>query len=171
MFHKISDFIEVWQDEGKSTERLFQLIPDSVLHEAPVKGSRSLGRLVWHIIETPKEMLERTGLKVDGPEWGKMPPASMKEVIDLHNQVVEATAKAIKENWTDELLEEVDDMYGMAWKRGHTLMTLLGHLIHHRGQLSIYMRLLDLQVTGMYGPAKEEWEKFGMPLPEEEGVL
>ena len=55
-----------------------------------------------------------------------------------------------------------DDMYGEMWKKGKTLGVLVTHQIHHRGQLTVVMRLAGLKVPGVYGPAKEEWANYGM---------
>jgi len=59
-----------------------------------------------------------------------------------------------------------DEMYGETWPRGRTLSSIAGHQAHHRAQMMVIMRLVGLQVPGVYGPAKEEWQAFGMPAPE-----
>ena len=46
-----------------------------------------------------------------------------------------------------------------------TLQILLFHQTHHRGQMTVLMRQAGLPVPGMYGPAKEDWAKYGMPTP------
>jgi len=48
-------------------------------------------------------------------------------------------------------------MYGDRWKRGVTLLALLMHQAHHRGQMTVVMRLAGLKVPALYGPAREEW--------------
>gem|GEM_PF-5815448 len=59
-----------------------------------------------------------------------------------------------------------DNMYGEVWKKGQTLIYLLLHQTHHRGQMTVLMRQAGLKVSGIYGPAKEEWEAMGMPALE-----
>jgi uncharacterized damage-inducible protein DinB len=54
-------------------------------------------------------------------------------------------------------------MYGETWKRGQTLLYLMLHNAHHRGQITVLMRQAGLPVVGIYGPAREEWEAMGMP--------
>jgi len=162
MFHHIEDFIRIWKAEAERTESLLQKIPDEGLDKKPVPALRTIGRLIWHIIETPKEMLERTGLKVIGPEWGTQPPKSIQEIIEMHRQVANSVVKMIQENWTDDSLNELDDMYGERWKKRQTLSALLLHTIHHRSQLTVLMRAADIEVTGLYGPAKHEWAAMGL---------
>lgn len=47
-------------------------------------------------------------------------------------------------------------MYGEIWKINKVLSVVVKHQTHHRGQLTVIMRLAGLKVTGVYGPAKEE---------------
>ena len=70
--------------------------------------------------------------------------------------------REISETWNEETLKQEDDMYGEKWARGRTLGVLVTHQIHHRAQLTVVMRLASLKVPGVYGPAKEEWEGYGM---------
>jgi uncharacterized damage-inducible protein DinB len=46
------------------------------------------------------------------------------------------------------------------------LQALISHEIHHRGQMAVPRRQAGLQVPGIYGPAREEWEAYGMPTQE-----
>ena len=56
-------------------------------------------------------------------------------------------------------------MYGETWKRGKSLPVFLTHEMHHRGQMTVIMRLAGLKVPGIYGPSKEEWTNYGMEPP------
>ncbi|MCK6259572.1 DinB family protein [Fictibacillus sp. KIGAM418] len=49
-------------------------------------------------------------------------------------------------------------MYGEKWENGLTLYILNCHQIHHRGQMTVLMRLAGLKVPGVYGPSIEEME-------------
>ena len=54
-------------------------------------------------------------------------------------------------------------MYGESWTVGFTLLALITHQAHHRGQMTVLMRQAGLTVPGIYGPAREEWASYGMP--------
>jgi uncharacterized damage-inducible protein DinB len=56
-------------------------------------------------------------------------------------------------------------MYGEKWKRSATLLALIRHEIHHRGEMIALMRLAGLAVPGIYGPTREEWAQWGMEPP------
>ena len=67
--------------------------------------------------------------------------------------------------WNDEALEVIDEMYGEKWARGQTLRILLDHETHHRGQMTVLLRQAGETVPGIFGPAKEEWGRYGMETP------
>lgn len=166
MFHTIADFITIWQEEAKKTDHLFSALTDEVLNKTLVPGYRTIGKIAWHLLESPKEMLGRTGLHVEGPEAHSTPPKTVKELKDEHHKVASSVAKEIQKHWNNKTLHETDDMYGEQWTRSQTLMALLFHLIHHRGQITTLMRFAGAKVPGMYGPAKEEWAQYGLPAQE-----
>ena len=61
------------------------------------------------------------------------------------------------------MLDDKVKMFGQVWKRSELLSSLVRHQVHHRGQMTILMRQAGLKVPGVYGPAREEWAKMGMP--------
>ncbi|MCK5207046.1 MAG: hypothetical protein KAQ79_03470, partial [Cyclobacteriaceae bacterium] len=70
--------------------------------------------------------------------------------------------KLLQEKWTDSELTGKIEVYGQQWERRKILDVLVKHQIHHRAQMTILMRLQNLEIPGIYGPSKEEWGKFGM---------
>lgn len=130
-------------------------------------GLRTLRQLAWHILETPHEMLERTGLKITGTEDKDKATASVASLIEANQRVAKSVAHQVQTHWNNKTLHHTDNMYGEEWSRSKTLTVLIHHLIHHRGQMTVFMRLAGLKVPGLYGPAKEEWALFGMQQPQE----
>jgi uncharacterized damage-inducible protein DinB len=165
MFHTITDFIQTWQDEAKRTESLLKAFTNDTLNKPTIPGYRTLGQLASHLIETPREMLERTGLHVTGPEQNNSSLKTVQEILDEHHRVTSSVIHQVQTHWNNKSLHQTDMMYGQLWTRDQTLQALLFHLIHHRGQMTTLMRLQGLKVPGLYGPAKEEWEQYGMQAP------
>ncbi|MBM3789885.1 MAG: hypothetical protein FJW35_05980, partial [Acidobacteria bacterium] len=93
-------------------------------------------------------------------------PPTAREILEGYVQAAASLLMQVESNWRDETLDLEDDMYGERWKRGLTLAILVYHEIHHRGQMTVLMRQAGLQVPGIFGPAKEEWTQYGMPVPE-----
>jgi uncharacterized damage-inducible protein DinB len=160
MFHSLNDFFATWQYEREATLKIFRSLTDDALQQQVTPTGRSLGRLANHIIGTLTEMPHRLGLPIDeqDPEY--------KTVADLVSGYVQAADNleaALKETWTDASLEAETNMYGENWKNGYSLMVLITHQIHHRGQMTVLMRQAGLVVPGVYGPASEEWAAMGFP--------
>ena len=163
MVRQLDDFLQEWTYESESTLNLFKLIPDELLALKEHEMIRSMGKLCWHITITLSEMLNRTGLSVDGPAEDSETPQHMNEIIDAYQTSSQSILDNIKATWNNETLNDEVDMYGQVWKKGTVLDVLIKHQAHHRGQLTVLMRVAGLKVPGVYGPSKEEWSEYGMP--------
>ena len=93
-------------------------------------------------------------------------PNSAREIAEAYRSSSEATVSAIREQWTDETLNEEKEMYGQMWPIATTLGLIVAHQTHHRGQITVLMRQAGVTVPGVYGPAREEWAAFGGQSPE-----
>ncbi len=162
MYRKISDFLADWDYESASTIKHFESIPETEVHKKFHPQVRSMGRLAWHITETVSEMMNRTGLHVHGPGEDDLMPWTMAKVTEAYKKSAASLTDELKNAWTDETLNEEVSMYGETWTKGQTLRVLVMHQAHHRGQLSVVMRMAGIKVTGVYGPAEEEWSAMGM---------
>ena len=164
MIRSIDDFLTVWKQETHSTTKLFGGLTDTSLSQSINGEHRDLGRLAWHVTTTIREMMERTGLPVEGPDPHSPVPSSATEIVREYKRSSESLTNVLSA-WTDATLDEKDNLYGEEWRRGLTLQILLLHQTHHRGQMTVLMRQAGLPLAGMYGPTKEDWVKFGMPVP------
>jgi uncharacterized damage-inducible protein DinB len=109
------------------------------------------------------------GITVDGHEMVKNnaicdPPASMAEVKAAYKKASQSLINGLK-GWTDETLQQVDDMYGQKWTRSQTLGCILFHQVHHRGEMTVLIRQAGLIPPDIYGPSKEGWAGMGMEPP------
>jgi uncharacterized damage-inducible protein DinB len=163
MYRTIEDFITDWKYESESTLNVFRNINNDVLNRKDHENVRSIAVLSWHITITLSEMMNKTGLKVEGPSEHSKSPTSVKEIISEYERSAASVAAQVANNWTDSQLTEELPMYGEHWKKGVILSILIKHQAHHRGQLTVLMRLAGLKVPGVYGPAKEEWSQMNLP--------
>lgn len=161
MFRTIDDFKTHWKYETEATQKILDSLTDESLAQKVKEDGRSLGFLGWHLAQTPGEMLGLVGLKIDAPEHSRECPEKASEIAEAYRKAARSAAEQIDEKWTDQTLEQKDEMYGETWSRGLTLFYMLLHQTHHRGQMTVLMRQAGLQVPGVYGPAKEEWESMG----------
>jgi len=148
--------------EGKTTQRILERIPEDKLSWRPHAKSMSLGQLALHIATAQGNIAEMAS--VDNFQIGPMIQAEAKSKKEVMDAFSERTAKA------KDILAKMDDSRMMsAWvlsKGEKVLMSvprigvirglILNHLYHHRGQLSVYLRLLDVPVPSIYGPSADE---------------
>ena len=163
MLRKIEDFQKDWQYEVEMTAKILNSLTDESLSQKVTPSGRSLGFLGWHLTQTLGEMMGNTGLKIDAPAQTEECPTSAAAIAAAYEKAAKSVSDEINNNWTDETLMEKDNMYGETWARGLTLLLLITHQAHHRGQMTVLMRQAGLKVPGVYGPSKEEWEAHGMP--------
>jgi uncharacterized damage-inducible protein DinB len=166
MFRTVADFERTWAQESQDTVKILKALDDATLGQAVAAGFRTLGRLAWHVTGTIAEMMKRTGLAVEGPAEGAPVPARASDIVAAYERSSRSLLAQIKARWGDPDLLVEDEMYGDRWARGLTLLALVMHQAHHRGQMTVLMRQAGLKVPGVYGPALEEWSAFGAPAPE-----
>jgi uncharacterized damage-inducible protein DinB len=166
MFRSVSDFVNVWSRELEGTQKILKHLNDRSLPQAVNAEGRTLARLAWHITTTIPEMMGRTGLKLAGPGPDDPIPPTAREIFKAYSDCAISLLEQVQSQWTDDTLQQKDDMYGEQWPRGFTLTSLVFHQIHHRAQMTVLMRQAGLAVPGLYGPARQEWAAFGMTPPE-----
>ena len=165
MFRTIDDFATLWTSEAGKTQQVLDLLTDASLAQPVTSDHRTLGRMAWHVTGTIKEMMERTGLRVEGlPEHASV-PSSARAIAQMYTKSAKSLTDAVRKGWTDATLSQTDEMYGEQWSRGSTLTSLVLHQVHHRGEMIVLMRQAGLKVPGIYGPAKEEWAQMNMQPP------
>jgi uncharacterized damage-inducible protein DinB len=162
MFRTIEDFRQAWAYESGATLRVLDALTDASLRQPVAPGGRTLERLAWHVVLTLREMLGTAGVSITGPEQADPVPAEAKAIAHHYRNSAKALGDAVAAHWTDAMLLETIPMYGERWTRGATLLSLITHQAHHRGQMTVLMRQAGLQVPGIYGPAREEWAAMGM---------
>lgn len=152
------------KNEGANTRKMLLKVPEDKLAWKPHEKSMTIGRLASHIAEIPVWI--NRSLEADTFNFASLPLVrNTYESNDALLRVFDdtlAAAIASLNNASDEILNN-----------NHTLMrgeqvvfTLprkvlirnfgMNHIVHHRGQLSVYLRLLEIAVPGMYGPSADE---------------
>ena len=165
MYKTIEEFLVNWGHESGSTQKILDTLTDESLGQEVSPEDRTLGRIAWHIVTTLHEMMSRTGLEFEATPHDAPVPETAAEIAEAYRTSSAAMVAAMKEQWTDETLAEVKDMYGEQWPVGTVLAILTSHQTHHRGQMTVLMRQAGLRVPGVYGPSREEWAAFGGEAP------
>jgi uncharacterized damage-inducible protein DinB len=147
--------------EAAPTRRALERVPEDRLDWRPHPRSMSLGQLALHIATTPGGVARLASL--DGVESSQVtaPPAKSKaEILAAHEESVR-TAKEFLRGLDDERAEAIWTMTRagapvFSAPRIEMIRTImLRHVYHHRGELCVYLRLLDVPVPAMYGPTAD----------------
>ena len=150
--------------EAANTRKMLERVPMDKLEWQPHEKSMKLGRLAKHVAELTfwfGRVLNTDEFDFATAVFDRTPKESTEVILKLFDENL-AAAIQVLENATDENLNTV-----WTCKRGGQLMFQLpkkvalrsfgyNHIYHHRGQLSVYLRLLGLAVPGMYGPSADE---------------
>lgn len=156
-------FLMEIESETANTRRLISNIEDKHLGWKPHDKSMSVGVLVGHIVELHNWV--NKSLEVDvfnlSEDYKPFSPVSIKEAIDVLDSNFENNKRLIAEmtdeKWSSEWTLQFGDMIiGKMPKNAALRFVIYNHLIHHRGQLSVYLRLLDIPVPGLYGPSADD---------------
>jgi uncharacterized damage-inducible protein DinB len=165
MYTSTQEFNDDWNSEAASTQKVLDALTDSSLGQKVSPEDRTLGAIAWHIVSSTPEMLLEFGIKVDAVQDANTVPASAREIAEIFRRISSDTSDAVKQQWADQSLSEMVNVFGMDMPKGVTLSLLIKHIIHHRGQMTVLMRQAGLKVPGVYGPAREEWSLMGKDAP------
>ena len=151
------------QHEAVSTKKMLERVPAEHLGWKPHEKSMTLGRLASHVAELPHWITRAlSGTEFDISTLGAPNQlASAEEMVTFHQQRIEDAVKAL-EAASDEALGEIwtlkrgDDTVFALPRKVVIRHMAMNHMVHHRGQLSVYLRLLNIPLPGMYGPSADE---------------
>lgn len=149
--------------EAATTRRLLERVPEGQLGWRPHPKSMTLGQLALHVAQTQGRVVDALSADtMELPDFGFQPSAETKSQLLSEFDAAVAHAREVVDRW--------DDAAATAnWavtKEGKVLTSLpragfmrtvgMNHLYHHRGQLSVYLRLLDVPLPSIYGPSADE---------------
>ncbi|WML48545.1 DinB family protein [Neobacillus sp. PS3-34] len=165
MYVTISDFIKEWNKEAALSQKVLDGLTDDSLKQQVYPEGRTLGRILWHFTTNVPNYLNKFGVKMDKVENAENVPTTAKEIAETFKKVSAQAAEAIKQQWTDDSLKQIQIAFGREETNASILMGLIKHIVHHRGQATILIRQAGLKPFGVYGPPKEDWIPLGMGNP------
>jgi uncharacterized damage-inducible protein DinB len=159
-----STLVSDLEEEAKNTRKMLALVPEAKLAWKPHEKSMTLGQLASHLAEAPswtgaflEPSMDFAGMEGYQPFLAKTRAECVAEFEKNHRACVEALRsrddRFMGETWTMRKGAQVL----MSQPRKDALRaTLVHHAIHHRGQLSVYLRLLGVPLPPVYGPTADD---------------
>ncbi|HRP06867.1 MAG TPA: DinB family protein [Gemmatimonadales bacterium] len=150
--------------ELAATRRVLDRVPDQHLAWSPHLKSMPLGKLAGHIVDIHSNLM--TVLETSELDFAANPPPrvatdSSRGILAAFDAVAPKLAEAIK-NASEEALQKtwtlrMGDRVFFTTPKVVTLRSFgFSHIAHHRAQLTVYLRLLDIPVPSVYGPTADE---------------
>ena len=146
-------FMNFWADESKTTRNVLARIPEGSDYR-PDPKSRTAQEIAWQIVCEEKMIIE--ALETGKAEWAPPPmPASMKDVVGAYEKQsagLGARWKALPAaRWDGEL-----EFFGTKRPASPMAWSFLFDIVHHRGQITTYLRPMGSTVPQIYGPSGDE---------------
>ncbi len=147
--------------EARTTRRMLERLPKDALKWKPHAKSKTLGEIAAHIANIPGLFIAALNREeFDRHDYGAA-TETVPEILDTFDRNV-SSALEVLNTLSDERL-----LSSWRYKHGERVIfemprlvvvrtTALNHLIHHRGQLAVYLRLLDVPLPPVYGPTADE---------------
>jgi uncharacterized damage-inducible protein DinB len=146
-------YTKFWTNEAKTTRKVLARIPEGSDYR-PDPKSRTAKEIAWQIVCEEKMIIE--AMENGKMEWAPLPmPATMQEVCDAYERQSAGTASRWQElpdeRWNGQL-----EFFGGQRPAGPMAWGFLFDIVHHRGQITTYLRPMGSTVPQIYGPSGDE---------------
>jgi len=159
-----SAFLAELEQEGKVAREVLSRVPADKFDWKPHDKSMSFGKLASHVAEMVSwtgPTLQQAELDFAKMDYKPFEPQTTEHLLEFFDKNFAEAADVLRnttdeqfmENWT---MRNGEKIYFTMPKVVCMRSFVMNHIIHHRGQLSVYLRLNDIAVPAMYGPSADE---------------
>jgi len=155
------EYLNELEGEVPATRKCLERIPDRLYDWKPHEKSMNLGYLALLVAEIPKWItfsIEKS--EIDLATYPKFPLTTTADLVKHFDENIEGAKRALKKvsnkdlAGTFSLKANGQLLYSTAKKEN--ILSSINHWVHHRGQLTVYMRLNDIAVPSIYGPSADD---------------
>lgn len=159
----IEMLIQELDREAQTTRKMLQRVPDDKYGWQPHEKSMTIKRLATHVAELPSwitmtlttselDFASNPYQPKDINSTGELMDYFEQTLVDGRNHLKAANEAQLSESWT---LRNGDQIYSTSPK-ADVLRMVYCQIVHHRAQLGVYLRLLNVPIPGSYGPSADE---------------
>lgn len=160
----IDGILQEFVHEAAGTRKVLERLPESELGWKPHAKSMTMGVLASHLSETPswvEPIINQAEMNFSTVGYVSLDLKKVSEIVERLDANVAAAQKSLQGTTNAKLLLpwtlKVDGKVIFTMPRVAVLRSMvLNHSVHHRGQLTVYLRLKDVPVPGLYGPSADE---------------
>jgi uncharacterized damage-inducible protein DinB len=156
-----AEYLRELESEAPASRKCLEKIPMDLLTYAPHEKSMKMSGLVVMTADIPRWIAKMiTDKVIDFATYPQFTPKSTQELVEHLDMTMEEARAALK-NLSDEDLNKTFELKNngqLLWSTPlrEGISNTINHWVHHRGQLSVYMRLNNLPVPSLYGPSADE---------------
>jgi len=159
----IQMLLKEMEQEALTTRKMLERVPSDKFDWQPHQKSMTLQRLATHVAELPTWV--EMAVTTDGLDFAQNPyaPEVIHDTTGLmeyferslargRESLTKISEEILQEDWT---LRNGDQVY-LVTSKGEMIRTAYCQIVHHRAQLGVFLRLLDIPIPGSYGPSADE---------------
>lgn len=155
--------VKEMEQEAAITRKMLERVPDDKFDWKPHEKSMAMLPLTTHIAELPTWVsmaLNTSELDFATMDYKPTPVSKASDLLELHERSLQEGLSRLKqatedELWPDWTLRNGEQVYSTTSKYEVIRMSF-AQIIHHRAQLGVYLRLLNIPIPGSYGPSADE---------------
>ena len=146
-------FTGFWENESKTTRNVIARIPERSDYR-PDPKSRTASEIAWQIVCEEKMIID--ALETGKAEWAPPPaPATVKDLLEIYEKqgadILRRWKALPADRWAGSL-----EFFGGQRKAAAMAWSFLFDIVHHRGQITTYLRPMGSKVPQIYGPSADE---------------
>lgn len=152
-----------FEEEMKNTRKMIECVPDGKFDYQPHPKSMTLGRLATHVAEIPGWVASAVDVAELSMEPGHEPAIAktQAELLEKFDKGVAVAREKIRatsdKHWAETWTFKYAGQTIISMPRSQVMRsTILNHLVHHRAQLGVFLRLNNVAIPGMYGPSADD---------------
>ena len=155
------EYLKEMEAETNATRKCLERIPETLFNWKPHEKSMTLGYLALLVAEIPQwitHMIEKS--EIDFATFVHFKPANTAELVKHFDENIQGVKNALQHVSNKQIMEPF-----FLKNKGQTIFSSpkkenigvsINHMVHHRGQLTVYMRLNDIAVPSIYGPSADD---------------
>lgn len=156
-----TEFLNELEAETTATHKCLERIPESLFDYKPHEKSMTMGYLALLVAEIPKWITSMVqGSEIDFVTYQHFKPANTAELVKHFDENVQGAKNALAKVSNEALKETFylknNGQVVFSSPKKAFIESSVNHMVHHRGQLTVYMRLNDIPVPSIYGPSADD---------------